>query len=174
MSTEAEEITIPRNGSNVSDDDDAAAEAFTALKKKDRKKAGGVQFGSVRVRTHNMTLGDNPGGTMVGPPMTLEWNPADSTRFSNVEEFAVKYHGEPNAEDIHRPAHKLPPTLRQKIAAQDHSAGSIRRIQTEMFEIRDGRKKSSQEDPALAEMQQEVTHIRKGKGRFFQRLFKSS
>ena len=112
---------------------------------------------------------------MVGPPLTLEWNPADSTRFSNVEDFAVKYHGEPNAEDIHRTAHRLPLALRHQIAAQDHSAGSIRRIQTEIFEIRSGRKKSSEEDPTMAEKQQDATQKdRSGKGRFFQRLFKSS
>lgn len=167
-------MALTRSGSDVSDAGSDADAANEFSKMKGKRRGGGVHFGSVRVRTHNMTLGDNPGGTMSGPPLTLEWDPADSTRFSNVEDFAVKYHGEATAEDTHRPAHRLDFRLRQQIAAQGHSAGSIRRVQKEIFDIRDERKKSSKEDPSIAEKQNLTHKSQRGNGGFLQRLFKSS
>ena len=172
--------------SSSSDEDDGnedGASDFGAFKEKKKKNRGAVHFGSVRVRTHELTLGDNPGGLTRGPPLTLAWDPTDSTRFSNVDEFAVKYHGVAEDQVVHEPAHILEASLRQQIAAaQGHSAGSIRRIQAQVHEIRQGRKQSSQEDPLSIPEEGHVTknttnnhhHKHAKKGGFLQRLFKSS
>ena len=164
-------------------DDDASVSSFSddgtgefrAFKKHlQRKKGGGVHFGSVRVRTYELTLGDNPGG-LVGLPLTLEWDPMDSTRFANVDDFAKKYHGKDDTMDEHHPAHRLAAGLRQEIASQGHSSGSLRRVQREIHEIRAERKQSSKEDPAKVEAKshkKEEKHHRGGG--FLQRLFKSS
>ena len=154
--------------------------AFGGYKKKQQQQhkkevGGGVHFGSVRVRTHDLTLGDNPGG-IVGIPLTLEWDPTDSTRYANVDDFATKFHG--NATEEHHPAHRLEAKLRQQIAAEHHSAGSIRRVQMEVHEIRTERKKSSQEDPVAAEEKANKKSGSKkerhhGGGGFLQRFFKN-
>lgn len=171
---------LPSLSDKVDDDasvsscsDDGTGEFKSFKKHLQRKKGGGVHFGSVRVRTHELTLGDNPGG-QVGLPLTLEWDPMDSTRFANVDDFAKKYHGQEDTMDEHHPAHRLAVGLRQEIAAQGHSAGSLRRVQREIHEIRRERIKSSKEDPATVV---EDTSHKKEKhhhGGFLQRLFKSS
>lgn len=164
-------------GSSSNTSDDGTGE-FGAFKSKHNKKKGGVHFGSVRVRTHEMTLGDNPGCLTPGPPLTLEWDPTESTRFANVDEFAETYHGQDADKEEHHPAHRLEGRLRQQIAAQHHSAGSIRRVQMEVYEIRADRKKSSQEDPtAVAETVEKVdskkaTKHQHGGGGFLNRFFK--
>jgi len=110
----------------------------------------GVKFGSVRVHTHNLTLGDNPGGT-AGPPVEMTWDPQDSLHYSTVDEFAIQEHGLEDSLVNHGGVHRMTPAQRQEIAAREHTAGSIRRIEIQIHEIRKERLKSRAEDLAEAE-----------------------
>ena len=139
-------------------------------------KTGHVHFGSVRVHTHALTLGDNPSAKTVGPPLALDWEVQESFRFSNVDEFSLKYHGTRDSLVNHH-AEVLPGGLRQQIASQEHSAGSIRHMQQEIFEIRQHRKQSAAEDPnMMAEeeglrLKAGVQKKKEGKNGFFRSLF---
>jgi hypothetical protein len=83
--------------------------------------------------------------------LTLDWQVAESQRFSNLDEFALEYHGKRDSQVIHKHAEAISGGLRQEIAAMDHSAGSIRKLQAELYEIRQHRKQAAEEDPTKVE-----------------------
>ena len=111
----------------------------------------GVQFGSVRVHTHKMTLGDNPGAKTAGPPVTLDWNVQESERFEDVNGYSMKYHGTRDSQRVIEGklvhAHRMDAKERMKIAGRDHTAGSIRKLQSELYTIKKHREESANEDP---------------------------
>lgn len=150
----------------------------TPPKQRKPRKGGGVRFGSVRVRTHALTLGDNPGATTAaGPPLGLEWEPQNSTRFENINEFSLAEHGKRDSMVIHQKAKKFAPSERQQIAARTHRQASIKKIQMEVREIREEREKSKAEDIAEAEKKEVASHQhnkggKKKGGGLFTRMFK--
>lgn len=169
MSSDSEESY----GDDVENGETTVRNNAQAKKKKKGTGGGGVRFGSVRVRTHELTLGDNPGGKTGGVPLALEWDPKDSTRYENIDEFAVKYHGARDSLVDHEKAHRLKPGERNLIAARHHTPGSIRKIQMEVHEIRKERKESSVEDIVAAEKNDHKRQAAKKKGGgLLGRLFK--
>lgn len=166
--------------SKVSEDDDENDDPSSKKASKNKHGGGGVQFGSVRVHTHKLTLGDNPGGKEAGPPVEFEWGHQESLRYGNIDEFALHEHGVRDSRVIHDKAQRLEAAERQRIAARDHSAGSIRKIQMQIHEIRSHRAKSKEEDLAEAEKQDALLNAKKRKaaqqkkqgfGAFFKRVF---
>ena len=192
---DARDGNSPSSSPEDDDDDDdvdgitAAESSFQQLKNETKtmkrgpkggRGGGGVRFGSVRVHKHNVTLGDNPSTKGAGPPVMLGWDVEESVRFSNIDEFAIENHGMRDSLVIHEKPHKLSPKCRSKIAALDHSAGSIRKLQSELYEIKKHREQSKEEDVTVALLEeieeqerqkQKANRKKKGLGGFFNKLF---
>ena len=111
-----------------------------------------VRFGGVNVYVHNLTLGDHPGGTTPGPPLTLEWEMDDSFHFKSVESFEHSL-DRPNQRQWseHGSVKILDSRVRQLIAAANHSSSDIRKTLSEVYAVRQDRTKSKDEDLEKAE-----------------------
>ena len=105
--------------------------------KKDRV---GVRFGSVRVRKHPMTLGDNPGGTAKGPPISIDWEHLESEHFSTVDGFLEKY---PSTSGT--TVFRLSGQERREIVSGRHSEEDIAQAEEEIKTIRLRRQESASE-----------------------------
>ena len=101
----------------------------------------GVRFGSVRVRKHPMTLGDNPGGTAKGPPLTIDWEHVESEHFSTVDGFLAKYSSSTKGMNLYR----LSGQERREIVSAHHSEEDIARAEQEIKMIRLKRQESADE-----------------------------
>ena len=157
-------------GGVVSDDVKTEAADVTA-------KVGGtvsrVSFGGVSVYVHNLTLGDHPGGTTTGPPLTLEWKMDNSYQFKSVESFeryaiddrhknrrsrrpycnGGSNEGGEGDDDQEYDASAtttsvkiIDPSIRQLIAGVDHTSNDIRKALFEVHRIRAERLQSKKED----------------------------
>ena len=123
-------------------------------KVKQEESAGSsvVRFGSVRVHQHQMTMGDNPGGTTrTGPPVTLSWNADASFRYSTVDSFSLaqqqqQQHHDSSSDSLKRRVHIIPGAVRHAIAKQDGMTDSmIKRTTDEIQTIRNERAGSAQD-----------------------------
>ena len=145
--------SLSSTGGEGSDDNLDELPEIAKLKPQEKQggeepKRGGVRFGSIRVRKHNLTLGDNPGAKTFGPPVTMEWQAQESERFATDNDFSIKYHGTRDSIREKKKPARIDGKVRAKIAAKDHSAGSIRKLQMEMYEIKKHREESASEDPS--------------------------
>jgi len=102
-----------------------------------------VRFGSVRVRKHPMTLGDNPGGIAKGPPLTIDWEHIESEHFSTVDGFMAKY---PSCIKGAKSLFRLSGQERRAIVSGHHSDEDIARAESEIKMIRLKRKESAGEE----------------------------
>lgn len=183
---DAQDIIVDVASSSNADEDDeddtdlgeGTFQIMKATKKESPSRGRGVRFGSVRVHKHNLTLGDNPAAKTVGPPVTLDWKAEENIRYSNIDEFAIDTHGRRDSQVLHATPKKLSSSCRERIAKLDHSAGSIRRIKVELYDIKQGREESSKEDIdralALQEEEEKAKQERRQakKGGLFGGLFK--
>ena len=125
-----------------------------------------VSFGGVTIHIHNLTLGDNPGGsTRDGPPLTIEWENNHTLRFNSVDEYRKEHaaignyyrlqrqDGGPNDDDDlaeqrrdGRRAKKIEGKLRSSIAALDHTPNDLKKTLVDIYKLRQQRLQSKNDD----------------------------
>ena len=104
--------------------------------------SSGVRFGGVRVRKHAIILGDNPGGTANGPPITIDWDPMDeSEAYSTCDSFSAKY----PRHCVLGTAVRLSVQERRKIICEHYPEEEINKVEQEIQCIREERKESALE-----------------------------
>lgn len=138
-----------------------------------KEDGSGVRFGGVRVHTHKMILGDNPGGrTTTGPPVTLNWDVEASEQYSTIDGFAREYYGR---NDSLRPSARIiSGTQRREIAAADNSDDVIEEVQKQVRTIRNSRGISAHDPHNLDILEEEKEGKKKKGGRRFGRLVRST
>uniref|UniRef100_A0A7S3L0Z1 Uncharacterized protein n=1 Tax=Amphora coffeiformis TaxID=265554 RepID=A0A7S3L0Z1_9STRA len=100
-----------------------------------------VRFGSVKVRKHPMTLGDNPGGIAKGPPITMDWEHVESEHFSTVDGFLEKYPSTKGTNIL-----RLSGQQRREIVSGLHTDEDIAQAEQEIKMIRLKRQESADEE----------------------------
>lgn len=116
----------------------------------DRPPARRARFGSVRVAWHRMTLGNNPGGSGGGPPVTLG-EKERSERFETIDTYhCQQYQTNCNGTEEEvvvkkKPMYRMSKIQRRDIALQNHTEDEIALVEKELVEIRQERLKSSKE-----------------------------
>ena len=166
-------IDITDSSDDDDDDDDDGGEVTFQTMAAAKKKGSGVRFGSVRVHKHNLTLGDNPSTKTVGPPLTLDWNVAESLRYETVDCYSMEEYGKLDSLVQHQKPTTIEGNRRQQIAAIDHSSNSIRKLQYELYDIKQKRIQSSKEDIELATKLEEERQekLRNKRGGLFGGIF---
>ncbi|GAX10558.1 hypothetical protein FisN_2Lh590 [Fistulifera solaris] len=128
-----------------SDNSENSADILEAITLANERIGGRVRFGSVRVQTHKVVLGDNPSCSK-GAPMTLAWNPVLSDRFCSVEEFE-ELRGAPAA-----PRRVSAKTREGWLRTNGHSRASLIRATNEIVEIKHQRRETAeQQRPSTVE-----------------------
>ena len=112
-----------------------------------RSVTSDVSFGSVHVHKHRMTLGDNPEAT--GLPVTIDWEELESEELS-VDAYEDKQWIEGKDHSVR----KIAKSKREKIALQNHTRQSLRKVQEEISEIKLSRQESEKEDLRRAIMKE--------------------
>ena len=124
-----------------------------------------VKFGSVRVRLHKMTLGDNPGGqSLAGPPVTLSWEIEASEHHSSIDDFSKQHYGKTDSQRMVF-AEILSGKQRTEIAARDHTQAKIAKTVAEVKLVRHGRDRSAKDDTDALEAKEEEERLRQEKKR---------
>lgn len=102
-----------------------------------------VHWGNVRVHTHKLKLGCNPGMLLFGPPLTIDWKADVVQDFPSPEEFYEHYHkGRPAGS---APVYRMTHFVRNEIAAESDSLEDIRAVENEVQMIRQSREQSAKE-----------------------------
>jgi hypothetical protein len=134
--------TSPKREENYLDNDAVTARCSSSSSPIDSfpssKKKSAISFGSVKIRTHNLILGDNPAVSQ-GLPLALAWDHEESMSFS-FDDF----------EEIRETRPKRP----LRISGVDreawlqeigHTDGSFSRVSEEIYEIKSSRQQVKQE-----------------------------
>jgi hypothetical protein len=106
--------------------------SFSSLSIASKKSC--VSFGDVRVRTHSVTLGDNPAVT-TGLPLALDWDHVDSNSY-NLEDFEKRKR---RTRVMRIPVEEREARLRE----MGHSKDSLDEISQEIEKIKTSRRESS-------------------------------
>eukprot|EP00977_Amphora_coffeiformis_P001565 scaffold297_cov171-Amphora_coffeaeformis.AAC.14 len=149
------EEDTPRADSNIikKNDDQETSDNNNNNSNNVTPKRRALRFGSVRVAWHRMTLGNNPGGTTAGPPVTLDWEKEGSHRYETVDGYSQEFHHQhptttttnQGSSTTKRPVYRMSRQQRQDIALQRHTESEIAQIEQEINTIRQARFQSSLE-----------------------------
>lgn len=129
-----------------SDDDcESDAEPAAAAAALPAPSTKNVRFGVVKLRSHNVILGDNP-SVSKGPPVALDWNAvaSDHLDLDEYEQEKLNKCYETDSCNENKKASRIPVKERYKmVRAAGHSRGSLLRAQEEIRAIKKHRQRTA-------------------------------
>jgi len=110
-----------------------------------KQQGNRVHWGTVCVHTHVFKLGCNPGLSLEGPPLTIDWGTESSEDFPTIEAFNKRYH--PNRTCTQCPVYRITSEKRYEIVADGSSSEDVEEVEKEIQMIRESRAKSANDSP---------------------------